>query len=87
MLNLLTEVYFLLKPTGYLILKEAVLFEEESAPRLCLSGQGMLVRPMRVLEKWLARNYHCLQSVHIPSEEDYDPQLMWLLQPKPLSLR
>lgn len=37
-LNLLTEIYFLLKPNGYFILKEVVLFDEEIAPRLCPSG-------------------------------------------------
>ena len=55
---MLKQIYKALKTTtGRIILKEPILDKEEKTPRLCPSGQWMIVRPLQELEKWIKLNF------------------------------
>ena len=46
LLKVLPDMHRALKSSGFMIMKEPVLEENETTPRLCPSGQQLLTRPI-----------------------------------------
>ena len=63
--KVLACLYMGLKPGGTMILKETILEEYESTPRLCPTGQWMITRPVRAIEQCLMKNFDIVKSVDI----------------------
>ena len=62
MKQVLVELYSSLKKDGKMILKEPILETNETAPRLCPSGQWLLTRPAEKLEALLRMNFDIIQQ-------------------------
>ena len=83
-MRVLPVFYSALKPNGSLILHEPILNENESAPRFCSTGQGMILRPVKEIERWITKNFLIYKKKDMIQFKNYPTQRMWWLKKKPI---
>ena len=69
---------------GSMILKEPILNEGESTPRLCRTGQWLLTRSADEIERHLLDNFFILKRQDLTQVRGVDRQRIWYLKGRPI---